>query len=150
MWCGWSASRIPAHRCCVLSSTDPSTWLFLALPNTENWSKKLHRIYLGKDREHWSGWRCTWKFLENLFFHQDTSQRSELLGFDSTEAGQCLCWETGEEGITVMKARNEDLSKCLCYPKESKWVHFCWDVRENKAQHDYTAGIWKKISSSWA
>lgn len=35
---------------CVMSSTDPSTLLFLALPNTENWSKKLHRIYLGKDR----------------------------------------------------------------------------------------------------
>lgn len=126
--------------CCVLCLQQILPHgLFLALPNTENWSKKLHRIYLGKDREHWRVWRCTWKFLENHLFHQDISQRSEPLGFDSTEAGQCLCWEIGEGGITVMKARNDDLNKCLCNLRKSKWT-----------QHEYTAGTWENISSKWA
>lgn len=137
-WCdvGEAPAGFLQRWCCALCLQQILPHgLFLALPNTENWSKKLHRIYLGKDRGHWRVWRCTWKFLENHLFHQDTSQRSELLGFDCTKAGQCLCWEIGEGGITVMKARSEDLNKCLCNLKRKQmnttWV-YSWDMREHK------------------
>jgi len=40
--------------------------------------------------------------------------------FNPAEGGQCLYWEGGEEEITEMKARNDNLSKYMCNLKEGK------------------------------
>lgn len=109
---------------CVLSSSDSSTVL--------SWlSQRLGigvKSYPGSTwartgNTHWWEGRCMAKFSGKplLPSKQHSKNWSSHLGFDSTEAGQCLSWEGGEEGMTEMKARNEDLSKYLCNPKESKW-----------------------------
>lgn len=123
MWCGWSVSRIPACPCCMLCPHQIHPQGFFGSPKTGTWSEKLYRIYLDKDRQHWWEGRCTWKFSGKplLPSKYQSKKWSSHLGFDSTEAGQWLCWRGGEEGITEITERNEDLSKCLCNLKQSKW-----------------------------